>query len=593
MGRFVQSKILNLSSRIIQLDLKRERDVDIDHKIIDKGYNFNFRIMIYCKNERYIKPIEDELNGVLRELDYYNQLRLVEVSRKEVGNYLSNYIQHEMSYIGEPQILSETELLSLFISNMDSKAETHVNTKKTNTQQSKVGVNYSGLELLPKSPITNREIDESIGEHIIQAIKDLKLNKNHKLNVVEQTRSATLQRVSLEIPKGIKFSDIEKSYKDIKAILGYETFTIEPGHIGGTVTFNIPSDEREIVYLRDMMETEQYKKAKNEYTLPLVIGLDMLGEPLIVDLAALPHLLIGGTTGGGKSYLLNSLILNLLLTKKPNELNMYLIDPKKVEFPIFDGFSNTKVVTSVDDSISLFDQICNEMDRRYDEFSKVKVRDIKGYNKKFPNRKLPYNVVVVDELADLMIISQKQVEDYIVRLGQLARASGIHIILATQRPDAEVVTGIIKANIASRIALSVSDYRNSQIIIDQRGAEKLLGKGDGLAKIIGQKRELIRFQSPVITLDDSELEDILDGLKDGVSMDENEDVMEENEEEPIEKMKRIIANTGVVTISDLQKEMGIRINVVSELRKQLIDEGWLVQDGRSYKIADEGEYRGE
>jgi S-DNA-T family DNA segregation ATPase FtsK/SpoIIIE len=272
---------------------------------------------------------------------------------------------------------------------------------------------------------------------------------------------------------------------------------------------------------------------------------------------------------------------------------MYLIDPKKVEFPIFDGFSNTKVVTSVDDSISLFDQICNEMDRRYDEFSKVKVRDIKGYNKKFPNRKLPYNVVVVDELADLMIISQKQVEDYIVRLGQLARASGIHIILATQRPDAEVVTGIIKANIASRIALSVSDYRNSQIIIDQRGAEKLLGKGDGLAKIIGQKRELIRFQSPVITLDDSELEDILDGLKDGVSMDENEDVMEENEEEPIEKMKRIIANTGVVTISDLQKEMGIRINVVSELRKQLIDEGWLVQDGRSYKIADEGEYRGE
>jgi S-DNA-T family DNA segregation ATPase FtsK/SpoIIIE len=478
-------------------------------------------------------------------------------------------------------------------SEMDSKVETYQNNKEKLTQQGKVGVCHSGLDLLPRSPITNREIDESIGDRIVQAIKDLKLNKNKSVNVVEQTRSATLQRVTLEIPKGVKFSDIEKSYKDIKAIVGFDSFTIEPGHIGGTVTFNIPSDEREIVYLRDMMETQQYKKLKNEYTLPLVIGLDTLGEPLIVDLAALPHLLIGGTTGGGKSYLLNSLILNLLITKKSNELNMYLVDPKKVEFPIFDGFSNTKVVTSVDDSISLFDQICNEMDRRYDEFSKVKVRDIKGYNKKFPNRKLPYNVVVVDELADLMIISQKQVEDYIVRLGQLARASGIHIILATQRPDAEVVTGIIKANIASRIALSVSDYRNSQIIIDQRGAEKLLGKGDGLAKIIGQKRELIRFQSPVITLDDSELEDILDGLKDGVSMDENEDVMEENEEEPIEKMKRIIANTGVVTISDLQKEMGIRINVVSELRKQLIDEGWLVQDGRSYKIADEGEYRGE
>jgi S-DNA-T family DNA segregation ATPase FtsK/SpoIIIE len=269
---------------------------------------------------------------------------------------------------------------------------------------------------------------------------------------------------------------------------------------------------------------------------------------------------------------------------------MYLVDPKKVEFPIFDGFSNTKVVTSVDDSISLFDQICNEMDRRYDEFSNVKVRDIKGYNKKFPNKKLPYNVVVVDELADLMMQSGKLVEDYIIRLGQLARAAGIHIILATQRPDKDVVTGIIKSNIVSRIALKTGDVTNSRIILDTGGAEKLLGKGDGLAKIIGQKRELIRFQSPVITLDDSQLEDILDGLKDGVSLDENEVELEENEEEPIEKMKRIIAQTGETRVNNLRELMGIRINVVSEMMKQLVDEGWLSKEGNRYTLtADESE----
>lgn len=585
-GRFIQSKILNLSSRIIELDLKRSRDENIDHKIVDKGYDFNFRIMIHCKDSRYIKPIENELNMIMRELDYYNQLRLVGIRDKD--NYLSNYLNHELVTFKEPQILSETELLSLFVSNLNSSVTVP---KPIQTQST-----GKGLDLLPRNEQSKKEIDPSIGEGIVAAIRELGLAKNKRLEIVNQIRSATLQKVTMKIPNGVKFSGIEKNYKDMKAILGYESFTIEQGDEPGTVSFMIPMDERDIIYLRDLLESDQYKDYCKHAELPIILGIDTLGEPLIIDLATLPHLIIAGATGGGKSYFLHSIVLTLLITMKPNELKMYIIDPKRVEFPHYKGFPQVgqHVVTDVEQAVMILDTICSEMDERYKLFEETGVRDLKGYNKKFPKKKLPYIVTIVDEMADLMMLSGKEVEGYIVRLSQLARAAGIHIILATQRPEVKVITGIIKSNVESRVAFSVSSGVDSRIILDSMGAEKLTGKGDGLAKTKGQKKELIRFQSPVIALEDEEIVGIVETLKNQINngksidvIEENDDKVNENEQDPKEKLMEIILEHNEFRIKELQQLMNVSINKVNALMIELLSDGFLVRDGRGYKLNDE------
>ncbi len=249
------------------------------------------------------------------------------------------------------------------------------------------------------------------------------------------------------------------------------------------VGIEVPNLTTSMVSMRGVMETAFYKQAAKKAALPLALGQGVSGDPVVADLATMPHLLIAGATGSGKSVCLNSIITGLIMNSSPTELRLVMIDPKRVELASFGEIPHlafSEIVVDMDRVVGTLQAVINEMETRYRRFAKAGVRNIAGYNKQASNRKLPYWVVVIDELADLMLAAPYQVEHQLVRLAQLARATGIHLVVATQRPSVDVITGVIKANFPTRIAFAVSSQVDSRTILDQAGADKLLGRGDML-----------------------------------------------------------------------------------------------------------------
>lgn len=249
------------------------------------------------------------------------------------------------------------------------------------------------------------------------------------------------------------------------------------------VGIEVPNATTAVVSMRGIVESPAYRKFAPKAALPLALGSGVSGEPVMADLARMPHLLIAGATGSGKSVCLNSIITGLLMNYSPEQLRFVMIDPKRVELAAFGEIPHlafSEIVVEMDRVVGTLQAVINEMESRYRRFAKAGVRNIERYNEKHANQKLPYWVVVIDELADLMLVAPYQVENQLVRLAQLARATGIHLIVATQRPSVDVITGLIKANFPTRIAFAVSSQVDSRTILDQAGAEKLLGKGDML-----------------------------------------------------------------------------------------------------------------
>jgi S-DNA-T family DNA segregation ATPase FtsK/SpoIIIE len=365
--------------------------------------------------------------------------------------------------------------------------------------------------------------------------------------------------------------------------MGNQNVTIEIGDKPNTLNTFVPLQKREVLYFRNILDSNEFQEFKKDNQLPFVIGENVNGGYMFADLTKLRHILVAGATGGGKSIFVNLIILSLLLNVPPDELVMYLIDPKMVEYTQFNGFPQVReVITDMKKANIVLSSLCIEMDKRYEIFSKSGVRDIQGYNE-LGKSKMPFIVCAIDEFADLMMIN-KDVEDYVVRLGQKARAAGIHLILATQRPSVDVITGLIKANMPSRFAFSVTSTTDSRTILDKGGAEKLLGKGDGLCKIEGNDKEFERFQSPVLTLDSKQETKIYTELKELFKdVQVIEDELPEMESD-MDKLKRTIVNTGELRVSALQEKMGIAIGRVTEMLKQLVEEEWLRKEGRSYVI---------
>ena len=244
----------------------------------------------------------------------------------------------------------------------------------------------------------------------------------------------------------------------------------------------VPNQEREPVFLRDLLESSELKQ--NQSKLAFAAGMDIAGKVVVADIAKMPHMLVAGTTGSGKSVFTNSIIMSILFRTKPEEVRMIIVDPKVVEFGVYNGIPHllTPVVTDPKKAAGALNWAVGEMNRRYKEFAKYNVRDIKGYNQKLKEMNntvdgeyvanMPQIVIIIDELADLMMVASKEVETSICRLAQLARAAGLHLIIATQRPSVDVVTGLIKANIPSRVSLLVSSGTDSRTIIDCNGGEK-------------------------------------------------------------------------------------------------------------------------
>jgi len=339
----------------------------------------------------------------------------------------------------------------------------------------------------------------------------------------------TVTQYTLKPAEGIKLSKITALQNDLALALASPTIRIEapiPGR--SLVGIEVGNKKRAVVGLREILDTDEFKNSPAP--LLMAIGKDVKGTPTFADLAEMPHLLVGGTTGSGKTVCLNSIILSLLYRNSPDEMKLILVDPKRVEFPIYSNLEHLlcPVIYDANQTLVALKWLVGEMERRFTVLAAGHSRDIISYNQKMEKKgedKLPYIILIIDELADLMSVKGKEIESYIVRLAQMSRATGIHLILATQRPSVEVITGLIKANITSRIALKVGSLVDSRTILDSSGAEKLLGKGD-LLLLSKEFSKPKRVQNPFIS--ENEIKKVINWITDSnLAIKETTDEIEE------------------------------------------------------------------
>ncbi|MBI5135610.1 DNA translocase FtsK [Candidatus Uhrbacteria bacterium] len=324
----------------------------------------------------------------------------------------------------------------------------------------------------------------------------------------------TVTQYTLKPAEGVKLSQITALHNDLALALAAHPIRIEAPIPGKSlVGIEVPNQRIAIVRLKNILTSPEYQELSKQSQSPLLfaLGQDVAGAPWIGDLARMPHLLIAGATGSGKTIMMNTLIMSLLYRNTPEELRLLLVDPKRVELPVYNGIPHlvTPAITDVRKTINALRWLIGEMDRRFDELSRTGHRDISSYNAK-EERGMPYLVAIIDELADLMSTAANEVEAAIIRLAQMARAVGIHLVLATQRPSVDVITGLIKANITARIAFSVASTIDSRTILDQPGADKLLGRGDMLF-LTAELSKPKRIQGAFIT--DAEIKQVTEFLR--------------------------------------------------------------------------------
>lgn len=389
---------------------------------------------------------------------------------------------------------------------------------------------FPPMNLLTKGRATGGDSDAHLRETAMKLEKTLQ-NFNVNVTVTNVSCGPSVTRYELQPEQGVKVSKIVGLADDIKLNLAASDIRIEapiPGK--AAVGIEVPNKENTAVMLRDLLESTEFKTHPSK--LAFAVGRDIAGKVVVADIAKMPHVLIAGATGSGKSVCINTLIMSILYKASPDEVKLIMIDPKVVELKVYNGIPHLliPVVTDPKKAAGALNWAVAEMTRRYQLFAEYNVRDLKGYNAKVETiediedenkpQKLPQIVIVVDELADLMMVAPGEVEDAICRLAQLARACGIHLVVATQRPSVNVITGLIKANMPSRIAFAVSSGVDSRTIIDMNGAEKLLGKGDMLFYPAGYPKPA-RIQGAFVS--DSEVQGVVDFLinqTDGVTYNE-------------------------------------------------------------------------
>ena len=344
--------------------------------------------------------------------------------------------------------------------------------------------------------------------------------------IVDTTRGPTVTRYDLELDQGVKLSRLTNLAGDIALALGVVSVRIAPiPDKISTVGIEVPNKIISTVYLRDIIDSPRFASSKSK--LSFAIGKDIAGQAVVGNIAKLPHLLIAGTTGSGKSVCMNSLIISLLYKSDPDEVKLIMIDPKMVELGVYNGIPHLyiPVVTDPKKAAGALQWAVTEMLKRYRLFSELGVRSLEAYNEHLAENgqpKMPSIVIVIDELADLMLVASKDVEESICRVAQMGRAAGMHLVIATQRPSADVITGLMKANIPSRIAFAVSSALESRIILDNAGAEKLIGMGDMLYAPIGCGKPL-RVQGAFVS--DDERDSIVQFIKRQSTAQYSEDVM--------------------------------------------------------------------
>lgn len=391
--------------------------------------------------------------------------------------------------------------------------DTMLNTSKENSIKI---YTYPKLDLLnnnAKSKMKNEDKQDLFDN--ANKLEDTLMSFGVEAKVLQVTKGTSVTRFEIQPSPGVKVSKIVNLQDDIALGLAASAVRMEapiPGK--SAIGIEVPNKKQTPVFLREVLDSKEFQESTKKISFAL--GKDITGTCIVGDLSEMPHMLIAGATGSGKSVCINSLIVSLLYKYSPDEIKLLMIDPKVVELSIYNGIPHLliPVVTEPKKAAGALNWAVNEMDKRYELFTKYKVKNIKSYNqqvdKGFISEKLPYIVLIVDELADLMMTCPNDVEDYICRLAQKARAAGIHLIIATQRPSVDVITGVIKANIPSRISFAVSSGVDSRTILDQTGAEKLLGRGDMLYSPMGANKPL-RIQGAFIS--EEEVENVVDFIK--------------------------------------------------------------------------------
>jgi len=380
----------------------------------------------------------------------------------------------------------------------------------------------------------NTRLEREIAENARILEKTLE-NFHVKAKIINACHGPAVTRYELEPAPGVKVSKIVNLADDICLSLAAFSVRIEPVPGKAAIGIEVPNKDLEGVQLREVLENDAFAIAKSKLTVGL--GMDIGGQAIFADLAKMPHLLVAGATGSGKSVCINTIITSILFKATPDEVKFILIDPKMVELSNYNGIPHlmVPVVTDAKKAASVLNWAVQEMEKRYAKFAEHGVRDMERYNKSSNDDKMPAIVIIIDELADLMMVAPHDVEDTICRLAQKARAAGLHLVLATQRPSVDVITGIIKANIPSRISFSVSSQIDSRTILDMSGAEKLLGKGDMLFYPVGAAKPR-RVQGAFIS--DHEVEDLLDFIrKQGAETEMNEEIIDFTEKALKEDVK--------------------------------------------------------
>lgn len=512
----------------------------------------------------------------------------LETSKNENLENEPNILNDELN-INEPKEPKSTSSGAIILSEVAENKELLNQIEKGKVEKPK-DFKLPSLDFLKDPPkrsksINEAEIDQKIAD-LLDKLKRFKIDGD----VVRTYSGPVVTTFEFKPAAHVKVSKILTLQDDLAMALKAQTIRIQAPIPGKDVVgIEIPNKNIETIYLKEILESDIYKNAKSELTLAL--GKDIVGDPFITDLKKLPHLLIAGTTGSGKSVGINAMVLSLLYRNSPKTLRLIMIDPKMLEFSMYNDIPHllTPVITEPKKAIAVLANLVAEMERRYRIMSQTRTKNIESYNEKMKKdggETLPFIVVIIDELADLMMTSGKEVEFHIGRLAQMARASGIHLIVATQRPSVDVVTGLIKANLPSRISYRVGQKVDSKVILDQMGAESLLGRGDMLFTPPGSPG-IVRLHAPFAS--EEEIDHIAEFLKaqesvvyensflkdDSVSSSGGVGEFSGEIDELYDEAKSIVLSEEKTSISYLQRRLKVGYNRAASIIEQLEQNGVL------------------
>jgi len=453
--------------------------------------------------------------------------------------------------------------------------------KSENKSETKIKFKLPDLELLKVATKKERDNFEKNEAHDPEFLEKILMDFGVNGNIKKVSHGPVVTLNEFEPAAGVKVSKIINLSDDIARNTSSESARISTIPGSNTVGIELPNNTRENVYLSEILNNPDFKK--KDIKLPIALGKNISGKPIVGDLTSMPHLLIAGTTGSGKSVCINTIILSLLYRHTPDKCKFILIDPKMLELSTYEGIPHLlcPVITEAKKAASVLGWVVKEMESRYRLMTKEGVRNIDGYNAKH-KLPMPYIVVVVDEMSDLMLVAGKEIENYIQKLSQMARAAGIHIIMATQRPSVDVITGTIKANFPTRISFQVTSKIDSRTILGEQGAEQLLGKGDML--FMSSANRIVRIHAPFVS--DNEIEKINNSLRSQAEPDYIDEILnfadeketsdsqgQGDKDELYQQALEIIRSEGKASTSFLQRKLQIGYNRAARIIETMEADG--------------------